>query len=275
MAARAGKLTADVATRAAVSLRLRLADAADAAMGRRPELTPPRRLQRRVGDSDFHQTGEHFDQLLGELGVLAPSDRVLDIGCGAGRIARILARRLEPPGSYEGFDVMRDAIGWCQRHYRDTAVPFRFRHADIQNALYNPTGTGRASEYRFPLPDSSCDLVLATSVFTHLLSDAAERYLAESARVLAHGGRLFSTWFLLRADHDAVERGAFRFSHGAGPMALADRALPETAVAYEPEWVTERLRALGLEVREPVLWGTWASEQGASFQDIVIARRAV
>jgi SAM-dependent methyltransferase len=273
MAARGVKLTADVAGRGIVSLRLRLADAADAALGRRPELTPPRRLQRLVGDSDFHQTGEEFDRVLSELGVLSHTDRVLDVGCGAGRIARILARQLEPPGSYDGFDVMPRAIAWCQRHYRGSDVPFRFRHADIHNAMYNPTGTVRATEYRFPVADSSCDLVLAISVFTHLLADAAEHYLAEAARVLAPGGRLFSTWFLLAPDRDAAGASAFRFARTEGPAAIADPGLPEAAVAYEHEWVIGRLRALGLEAREPVLWGTWASEQGTSFQDIVIARR--
>jgi SAM-dependent methyltransferase len=273
MAARGVKLTADVASRGIVSLRLRLADAADAALGRRPELTPPRRLQRLVGDSDFHQTGEEFDRVLSELGVLSHTDRVLDIGCGAGRIARILARHLEPPASYDGFDVMPEAVAWCQRHYRGAGVPFRFQHADIHNAMYNPTGTGRATEYRFPVADSSCDLVLAISVFTHLLTDTAEHYIAEAARVLAPGGRLFSTWFLLARDRDMAGPSAFSFARTAGPAAIADQDLPEAAVAYESEWVIERLRAAGLEVRERVLWGTWAGARGTSFQDIVVARR--
>jgi SAM-dependent methyltransferase len=257
-----------------VSLGLRVADAADAALGRRPALTPPRRLQRLAGDSDFHETGEEFDRVMSEVGVLGASDRVLDIGCGAGRIARVLARRLEPPGSYDGFDVIPEAIAWCQRHYRGTPVPFRFRHADVHNAMYNPAGTGRAPEYRFPVADSSCDLAVAVSVFTHLLSDAAEHYLAEAARVLDRGGRLFSTWFLLAPERDIAGGSAFSFRRTQAPAAVADPDLPEAAVAYDAEWVAERLRAFGLEVREPVLWGTWAGERGTSFQDIVIARRA-
>lgn len=211
--------------------------------------------------------------MLSELGVLTSTDRVLDIGCGAGRIARILARHLEPPGSYDGVDVIPEAVAWCQRHYSATAAPFRFRHADIHNAVYNPTGSGRATGYRFPVADSACDLVLAISVFTHLLADAAEHYLAEAARVLAPGGRLFSTWFLLAPDRDITPGSALRFTRMVGPAAIADPDLPEAAVAYENEWVVERLRAVGLEVREPALWGTWAGGPGTSFQDIVIARR--
>ena len=200
-----------------------------------------------------------------DLGVLHPSSRVLDVGCGAGRIARVLAPRLRPPGSYDGFDVMTEAIDWCARHYGGTSVPFRFVHADIHNALYNPSGTVAAAEYRFPYADESFDLVLATSVFTHLLADTASRYLAEAARVLAPGGVLFTTWFLLRPD--ASEGAAFRFeSFDGGPAAVDDPALPEAAVAYESGWVQERLAAGGLTLREPPLFGTWAGRPGRAFR---------
>src|SRR5690348_2908740 len=181
-----GNVTAGLASRATASLRLRAADAADRVLGRRPELTPPRRLQQAVGDSDFVATGDEFGRLLDDLGVLAPSARVLDVGCGAGRIARVLAGRLTPPGSYDGFDVMGDAVAWCQRAYgaAGLAAPFRFVHADIENALYNPAGVVQAEEYPFPYDDGAFDLVLATSVFTHLLTDTAAHYLAEAGRVL-------------------------------------------------------------------------------------------
>jgi SAM-dependent methyltransferase len=244
-------------------------------LGRRPEFTPPRRLQQAVGDSDFAETGEEFGRLIDDLGVLAPSGHVLDVGCGAGRIARVLTGRLMPPGSYDGFDVMREAVAWCRRAYRAgaTPVPFRFVHADIHNAMYNPHGTIAAAEYRFPYDDGAFDLVLATSVFTHLLADTAASYLAEAARVLAPGGVLLTTWFLLR--DEGSSQAAFRFSpfEGGGAAWVADPSLPEAAVAYESSWVATRLATVGLTLREPPLLGSWAGVPGTSFQDIVIAQR--
>jgi SAM-dependent methyltransferase len=272
-----GNVTVGLAARAAASLRLRAADAADRVLGRRTELTPPRRLQQSVGDSDFVATGEEFGRLLDGLGVLRADARVLDVGCGAGRIARVLATRLRPPGSYDGFDVMADAVAWCAQVYRGArlAVPFRFVHADIANALYNPGGRLRAGRYRFPYDDGAFDLVLATSVFTHLLADTAAHYVAEAARVLAPGGVLFATWFLVRPDAARSDRAlSFRFSaFEGGPAFVADPALPEAAVGYERAWVEARLDAAGLASREPPLLGTWAGTAGTSFQDIVIARR--
>jgi SAM-dependent methyltransferase len=262
----------DLATRVVASLRLRAGDAADRVLGRRDALTPPRRLQQLVGDSDFVQTGDEFGALLERLEVLRPDARVLDVGCGAGRIARALAGRLRPPGSYDGFDVMPQAIAWCAPAYRATPVPFRFVHADIDNAVYNPGGAVTATAYRFPYEDGAFDLVLATSVFTHLLPEAGAHYLAEAARVLAPGGLLFTTWFLLRPEPPAGAR--FRFTRVAdGPAAVADPTLPEAAVAYDTGWVQARLAAGGLTLREPPLLGTWIGGPGTSFQDLVIARR--
>ena len=111
------------------------------------------------------------------------------------------------------------------------------------------TRAGRcaAAEYRFPYADGTFDLVLATSVFTHLLADTAARYLAEAARVLAPGGVLFATWFLLRPDPALSDGAAFRFApFDGGPAFVADPALPEAAVGYEASWVEDRLAAGGL-----------------------------
>jgi SAM-dependent methyltransferase len=261
-----------VTGRAAQSLRLRVADVADAVLGRRDGLTPPRRLADYVGDSDFRVTGDEFLGHFRELADLGPSDRVLDIGCGIGRMARVLVPILRPPGSYDGFDVVSSGISWCQAHYRDTPAPFRFQHADLHNAVYNPTGLDLALEYRFPYPESSFELVLATSVFTHLLAGTADHYLAEAARVLTPGGRLFATRFLLCGEHRREPPPPFRLLDWARPAAIADPMTPESAVAYDEAWLRERLPAHGLHLRA-IHRGSWTGCPGASRQDIVVAYR--
>ncbi len=60
----------------------------------RGEFVPPRHLQRLVGNGDFQQIGDNLLQLLIEYTDLQPSERVLDIGCGIGRVARPLTRYL-------------------------------------------------------------------------------------------------------------------------------------------------------------------------------------
>lgn len=262
---------AAVIHRALTSVRLRAADALDALTGRRDHLTPPRRMSGYVGGGDFRATGEEFLGHFRELGGLRPSDRVLEIGCGIGRMARVLAGVLAPPGSYDGFDVVASGIAWCQERYRDTAAPFRFRHADLRNSAYNPGGALDPAGYRFPYDDGAFDLVIATSLFTHLLPGAAEHYLSEAARVLVPGGRLFCTWLLFSAQRPPPP--AFRSLDDSDPAVLvADPAVPEDAVAYDEGWLTEWLPGRGLSLRM-VAHGTWSGRQGRSFQDLVVADR--
>ncbi len=254
--------------RAARSLRLRAADLSDVALRRRDPLIPPRRLAGYVGDSDFAATGDEFLGHFRELAGLRAQDRVLEIGCGIGRMARVLVPVLTPPGSYDGFDVVDLGIAWCQERYRETPAPFRFVHADLRNSAYNPGGALDPGSYRFPYEDAAFDLVIATSLFTHLLPEAAAHYLAEAARVLAPGGRLFGTWLLF----SALRRAPRAFVEFDGHTLLGDPDVPESAVAYEEEWVTRGLAAHGLSL-DLLAHGTWSGLEGRSFQDIVVAHR--
>jgi SAM-dependent methyltransferase len=257
--------------RALVSMRLRAADMLDAVSGRRDRLTPPRRLSLYVGHGDFRATGEEFLGLFRTQADLRPNDRVLDVGCGIGRMARPLVPVLQPPGSYDGFDIAEPGIRWCQAHYRDTAAPFRFQHADVHNSVYNPDGRDTPETYTFPYGDGSFDLAIATSVFTHLLPEAADHYLAEAARVLAPNGRLFATWFLTEAQDPPPP--PFRHDPATAPATTTDPAAPETAVGYPESWLRERLEANGLELGA-IRPGSWrANVAGLTLQDVVVARR--
>ena len=264
-----------LAERVRDSLRLRALDARDRLAGRSDRFTPPRRLDF-VGHSDFAATGDEFLGHFVELGGLQPDEKVLDVGCGIGRMARPLAGYLSERGSYDGFDVNREGIGWCRRRYARNPN-FRFRVADLYNRRYNPHGAASAAEYRFPYEDATFDFAIAASVLTHLLETEADHYLEEIARVLKPGGRLVGTFFVLDAESRRLlgeGRSALAFSDADAHVAVVDDAVPEEAVAYDVGWVRERLGAHGLEVRE-LRPGSWCGrEEGTtSFQDIVVAAR--
>ena len=111
---------------------------------------------------------------------------MLDVGSGLGRMAMPLTGYLDG-GSYAGFDVGREMVRWCQRTITPRWPDFEFTWASVYNGKYNPFGKQSGTEFRFPYEDADFDFAFATSLFTHLLRDEAQHYLAETARVLKPG----------------------------------------------------------------------------------------
>lgn len=71
-----------------------------------------------------------------------PGDaRILDMGCGFGRIAMALAKRVGPKVHYTGLDPNAAGIDWAQRNITSHYPNFSFRHIDIVSRPYNPQGT--------------------------------------------------------------------------------------------------------------------------------------
>jgi SAM-dependent methyltransferase len=155
---------------------------------------PNARMMLHVGAEsveNFLVVGDAWGQLV--AGELTPGSRVLDIGCGCARTARTL---LHHPyvEDYLGLDVIRPYIEWNTRFIAPlTERRFRFAHLDVETPRYNPDGAVRAEAATFPGADGSATLAFAASLFTHLKEAAALRYLAETARCVAPGGRLIAS----------------------------------------------------------------------------------
>lgn len=247
-------------------------DALEALTARRRGLLPPRRY-RLVGAGDFVEVGRrHVDHLV-ELAGLRDSDAVLDIGCGSGRMAIPLLDVLGPNGSYSGFDIVPDWIRWCTDNITSRNPRFRFTLADIRNRKYNPGGSLKASEYRFPYDSGTFSIAFATSVFTHLLPADLDNYISETARVLAPGGRCLSTFFLLTGE-SPTRHPELDFSHRTDGCWVADPALPELAVAYDEQAMRSLHQEHGLEIVEPIHHGSWSGRDDTrDYQDIVVSRR--
>ncbi len=255
-------------------VRATVLDARDAVFRRRDPLTPPRRLGF-VGSGDFRAAGDEFRELFVSLSGLRPDEDVLDVGSGVGRGAIGLTGWLQ--GRYEGIDVVRRGIQWCQQAITPRYPNFHFQVADVYNRHYNPVGRLSAAEYRFPFEDRSFDFVLVTSVFTHLLPADRDNYISEIARVLRPEGRCFATFFLLNSEAGPSLQGGrnqlnFRFSR---PGYWTDNErIPEAAVAYEEAGVRGELERSGLRIAK-VRYGVWSGRSdGVGWQDVVVAERS-
>lgn len=254
----------------------------DRVLGRDDPLVPPARLIFVGGGRrDFRSLGDKWLQTIVRVADVQPNERILDVGCGIGRMAVAFTRFLSADGRYDGFDVVPKGITWCRQAITSRFPNFHFELADLYNKEYNPTAKQRAAEYVFPYADNAFDFVFLTSVFTHMLSEDVRHYLSEVRRVLRPGGRCLITWFILdeeaRKRVDAGAAGPLRnFRHRLGDCWVVNPASPEAAVAYEVAMVRALYGEAGLTLREPLLFGSWsgqarsANEHG---QDIVLARR--
>lgn len=101
--------------------------------------------------------------------VLARSTRILDFGCGWGRITRFFFRDTSPE-KITGIDVDADFIAICRRI--------------MSGGAYQVVRPLPPTE----LPPQSFDLVVGYSVFSHLAEDAASAWMREFARILRPGG---------------------------------------------------------------------------------------
>ncbi len=250
-------------------------DGVDLVLGQRKELVPPRYLNF-AGDGNFEATGDEFLRYFVDLGGLKPEHRVLEVGCGIGRMARPLTRYLVE-GSYDGIDIVPRGIRWCQRNISPRYPNFRFQLADIYNLMYNPGGAFQPAEYRFPFDDSQFDFEFLTSVFTHMLKRDMEHYLREIVRTLRPGGKCLVTFFLLNeASRSLVDAGrsSLDFQFARDGCYVDDERVPEHAVAFGEDYVRALCSDLGLRV-EAVNLGAWPGRsEYLSYQDIVVATKA-
>lgn len=146
-----------------------------------------------VGECYFRAM--HLTRLLKRHAGLRNDSRVVDIGCGWGLLALGLVNVIEVPGSYLGLDIQTEAIRWAKEHIALLNKTFSFTHLDIASSLYNPAGAVSQADVHLPIKSDSVDLVVFSSVFTHMRREGVEQYLKESERILHKGGVVAFSYF--------------------------------------------------------------------------------
>jgi len=243
---------------------------------KRDSMIPPR-SRIFIGSGDFVQIGEGFKQHFIELGNLKPDHRVLDVGCGIGRMAIPLTSYLSKSGEYWGFDIVKDGIEWCQRRITTRFGNFHFIHSDVYNKEYNPKGRILAKDFKFPFEDSFFDFVFLTSVFTHMLPPDVENYMREISRVLKPGGKCLITFFILNHESTALVRAGMSemdFRYDLNGCVSTNQNTPEVAIAYEEEAVRKLFEKNGL-IQDPIYFGSWCRrETFLTYQDLIVAEKS-
>jgi arsenite methyltransferase len=108
------------------------------------------------------------------LGRLAPGERVLDLGSGAGTDSLVAAQMVGPEGSVTGIDMTPEMLARARAAAAELgAANVEFVEGEVE---------------RLPYPDGSFDVVISNGVID-LIPDK-DAVFAEIFRVLAPGGRI-------------------------------------------------------------------------------------
>lgn len=250
-----------------------LRDDIEVFFGYRHALTPPKRYDYiNIGANE--QIGKEFLQFFVKQGGLKPADRVLEIGSGFGRMAIPLSTFLSQEGSYEGLEIIKDGVNWCQSKFAPKFLNFKFQRIDVFNNRYNPTGNQLATEYKFPFENATFDFVYLTSVFTHMYPDEIENYLSEISRVLKRGGKCLITFYILNdssLNNINQNKGTYNFKYEVNDYRIEDKANPLYQIAFTETFIRNLYAKCSISIIEPIQYGSWSGRTTyLSFQDIIV-----
>jgi ArsR family transcriptional regulator len=158
--------------------------------------------------------GRAVHRLLLELTVTAPIGNLLDIGCGRGRLLKLLASRANRA---VGVDIDADARQLARAELMLAGLPnCSLRHGDM---------------YRLPFADGEFDTIILDDV----LADARYpvRALREAKRLLDANGRLFVLQALRARPIMELQKSLAEWSASAGLRLAPARFAPEQS----PEWL--------------------------------------
>ena len=191
--------------------------------------------------SEYDRSGADTADDVARLAAVQPTDTVVEIGCGTGRVGTKLASRC---GHWVGCDVSKNMLG----HARETL-------AALSNvSLVHLNGVDLSG-----LDSGSADVVYCTGVFMHLDEWDRYRYVLEARRVLRPGGRVYFDNFNLASDEGwKVFEDLFNLEPAARPPNVS-----RSSTADELKTYAARAGFESIEVLARGLWVTVVARKPA------------
>lgn len=244
--------------------------------GKRSKYQPPKG-DIYTGSGDYIAQGNLQCSHLFTLTKIQSHHKLLDIGSGIGRTAVRLTQFLENEGSYEGFDVVKKGVEWCQKKISPDFPNFNFQYVPLHNDLYN-THNQRATDFSFPYAENEFDIAFLFSVFTHMRIEEIEHYFQEINRVLKPGGQCLATCFVYDRAFEPIlsERDHFSFPYAGDGYRLMDKKVTGANIAIAAYRLEEMILKAGLK-RVAFEKGHWRDKAMKSsveeFQDVLVVEK--
>jgi len=121
---------------------------------------------------------------------LKPSEKVIDVGCGSGKLTLMIAKKLKDGGEVIGIDASENMINECTRSGLHKEYPVKFQVGLMEKLSF---------------ADNYFDVVITSLAIHHVPKDVKFAAFKEFSRVLKTGGRL------LILDHGKPYRLGLKF----------------------------------------------------------------
>ena len=239
--------------------------------GKRPQGVPPKG-KTAISHEDYLKQGERFLAYFQELAGLKPEHSILEAGCGTGRIALTLTRYVNEKGSYNGFDSIKSRIDWCNKNITAKYPNFRFQYIGY-NTVSNK---GDSGNFTFPYTEGKFDFVFVSLDFTHMMPKETEHYIEEISRVMKRGAMCMMSFFIINCESEdmMIKRPTqMNFPYNKGLYRLHSLHGKNKYVAYDEEWLLEKLSTAGLKM-EIIKYGEWVGRSVYyDYEDLLVCRK--
>jgi len=166
-------------------------------------------------EAALQETGEETLRFLQETVGIGKDDVVLEIGCGIGRVGKIVAPLCR---KWVGCDVAANMLSLTAQRLKDLS-----NVELLEISGYNLSGVA----------DASVDVVYCTVVFMHLESWDRYNYILEAFRALRPGGRIYVDNINLCSDGGWKVFETHRaFSPANRPPHMTQNSTPQEIEAY-------------------------------------------
>jgi len=237
-----------------------------------------------VGGGDPEWVGDIQASLLLRHIPLNGEERVLDFGCGIGRVALALLRRRPNLRSLTGFDIVPRMIEFCSATIAAHFSNANFELAADKNQHYERFKDAVPARSRDELAATyggRFDTAYAFSVFTHIDVDDFVALLRFVGTLVKPAGSLFFTAFALTpysrqqiANNATTRRFEDHWHYEeAGEVFIGNTQDRQAFIAYDIRRIEAMIWEAGL-VPSAVEYGNWRGDSmSQTFQDIFVCRR--
>ncbi len=183
---------------------------------------PPKKMRwggpRFMDDTKYVQSGKSSVNTLVSLCALSPESRLLDVGCGQGRLLTGIFASFGSIRKYVGLDVHKPSIEWAAKNLANGQADIAFHHLSVLNERYNPKAERTAENFAFPVSANQFDVISLISVFSHMNLADIRIYLREIRNALTPAGKVFCSLFVEHGVKDEEENPTDYYRDWDGPL---------------------------------------------------------